>query len=57
MRAPVSMGFRIEWKEDSLPRPAPTHYRANEILTRYRLEIAALGTAAFVAVLVALLLG
>jgi hypothetical protein len=41
----------------SLPRPALTHYRANELLVRYRMEIAALGTAAFVAVLVALLLG
>jgi hypothetical protein len=41
----------------SLPRPAPSHYRANELLAQYRTEIAALGAAAFVAVLIALLVG
>jgi hypothetical protein len=31
--------------------------RANELLARHRMEIAALGTAAFVAVVIVLLLG
>ncbi len=41
----------------SLPRPALLDSRANELLTRHRVEIAALGTAAFVAVVITLLLG
>jgi hypothetical protein len=41
----------------SLPRPAFASSRANDLLARHRLEIAALGTAAFVAVVIALLLG
>jgi hypothetical protein len=41
----------------SLPRPALLDSRANRILARHRLEIAGLGTAAFVAVLITLLLG
>ena len=41
----------------SLPRPALSDSRANEILTRHRTEIAGLGTAAFVAVVIVLLLG
>jgi hypothetical protein len=40
----------------SLPRPALSDSRANQILTRHRMEIAGLGAAAFVAVLIALLL-
>lgn len=39
----------------SLPRPALSDSRANEILTRHRTEIAGLGTAAFVAVVIMLL--
>jgi hypothetical protein len=40
----------------SLPRPALSDSRANQILTRHRVEIAALGAAAFVGVLIALML-
>jgi hypothetical protein len=40
----------------SLPRPALSDSRANEILTRHRMEIAGLGAAAFVAVVLVLLL-
>jgi hypothetical protein len=40
----------------SLPRPALSDSRANQILARHRMEIAGLGAAAFVAVLIALLL-
>lgn len=40
----------------SLPRPALSDSRANQILTRHRMEIAALGAAAFLGVLIALLL-
>lgn len=40
----------------SLPRPALSDSRANQILARHRMEIAALGAAAFVGVLIALLL-
>jgi hypothetical protein len=40
----------------SLPRPALLDSRANQILERHRLEIAGLGAAAFMAVLIALLL-
>ncbi len=40
----------------SLPRPALSDSRANEILTRHRVEIAGLGAAAFVAVVLVLLL-
>jgi len=39
----------------SLPRPALSDSRANEILARHRTEIAGLGTAAFVAVVIVLL--
>jgi hypothetical protein len=41
----------------SLPRLALLDSRANELLARHRMEIAALGTAAFVAVVIVLLLG
>lgn len=41
----------------SLPRPAFTDSRANELLARHRLEIVGLGAAAFIAVLVAFVLG
>jgi hypothetical protein len=41
----------------SLPRPALVDSRANELLTRHRTGIAALGTASFVAVVIVLLLG
>ena len=41
----------------SLPRPALLDSRATETLTRHRTEIAALGTATFVAVVIVLLLG
>ena len=41
----------------SLPRPALSDSRANQILARHRMEIAGLGAAAFVAVLIAFLLG
>jgi hypothetical protein len=41
----------------SLPRLAPLDSRANQILARHRMEIAGLGAAAFVAVLIALKLG
>jgi hypothetical protein len=41
----------------SLPRPALLDSRASELLTRYRMEIAGLGTATFVAVVIVLLLG
>jgi hypothetical protein len=41
----------------SLPRLAVPESRANELLARHRLEIAGLGTAAFVAVVIAFLLG
>jgi hypothetical protein len=40
----------------SLPRPAFSDSRANQILPRHRMEIAGLGAAAFLAVLIALLL-
>ena len=40
----------------SLPRPALSDSRANQILERHRMEIAGLGAAAFAAVLIALLL-
>jgi hypothetical protein len=40
----------------SLPRPALSESRANQILAQHRMEIAGLGAAAFVAVLIALLL-
>ena len=40
----------------SLPRPALSDSRANQILAQHRMEIAGLGAAAFVAVLIALLL-
>jgi hypothetical protein len=41
----------------SLPRTAGADSRANELLARHRAEIAGLGTAAFLAVVVAFLLG
>jgi hypothetical protein len=41
----------------SLPRPALVDSRANAILTRHRMEIAGAGAAAFVGVVIALLLG
>ncbi|MDQ2967278.1 MAG: hypothetical protein M3R37_03045 [Actinomycetota bacterium] len=41
----------------SLPRPALVDSRANELLARHRPEIAGLGTAAFVAVVIAFVLG
>jgi hypothetical protein len=41
----------------SLPRAAVTEPRANELLARHRTEIAGLGAAAFVAVVIAFLLG
>jgi hypothetical protein len=41
----------------SLPRLAVPESRANELLARHRMEIAGLGTAAFVAVVIAFLLG
>jgi hypothetical protein len=40
----------------SLPRPALSDSRANQVLARHRMEIAGLGAASFVAVLIALLL-
>ena len=41
----------------SLPRLAVPESRANELLARHRIEIAGLGTAAFVAVVIAFLVG
>jgi hypothetical protein len=41
----------------SLPRLAVPESRANELLARHRMEIAGLGTAALVAVVIAFLLG
>ena len=41
----------------SLPRPALLDSRANDMLTRHRIEVAAAGTAAFVAVVIVLLVG
>jgi len=41
----------------SLPRLAAPESRANELLARHRMEIAGLGTAALVAVVIAFLLG
>jgi hypothetical protein len=41
----------------SLPQAAVPESRANDLLSRHRVEIAGLGAAAFVAVIIAFLLG